>query len=268
MKKNSVLFFFLFFFYSAFAQVFAQVFDGKHKPPKPEILSQVREEFHYEVHYGPIKLGYVDILAIRDTLYKGTPALMYKIIMRSNPKLWIIGNKLEHFYSIFAPYKDKSYGLLFWSDDIDSDIYNELRIEPDYDTNRTHVEMRFKKNKFLKRDIPLVPYTLLGPDIYFFSRFFAGKDTLIKSPIYVDTAIQTIELKYESRQENRIYSAFPDSIKTFKMYGDAPFEGPFGFNGKFLAWFGTDSLRIPLEAHADVWIGFVKVTLIDYKRRK
>ena len=249
-----------------FTTVLSQDFGSNKPAPSPETLKLVKEEFHYEVHYGPIRLGFVDVEPIRDTLYKGKPSLIYKVIMRSNPNLWIIGNKREHFYSIFTPYKDKSYGLAFWSDDIDSKVMQEIKIDTDYSDGKVFIERRFKKDPTIFKELPLEPFALLGPDIYFFSRFFVGKDTVIQSPIYVDTTLESVKLKYISKPQNRKYLAFKDSISTFRMIGDAKFKGPFGFNGDFFAWFGTDSLRIPLEAHADVWIGFVKVSLIDYKR--
>lgn len=236
--------------------------------PTPEQLRPVRESFLYEVHYGPFRLGFVEIHPVRDTVYRGMPALKYKMVMRSNPKLLFLGKKREHYYSVFAEKGDKTYGLEFLSDDIDSEIMKEILMQTDTLAKTVQVEFRPEKDEFYQKELPWAPYSLLGPDIYYFSRFFAGKDTLIKSPIYVDTTLQEIALRYESKTEKRHYLAFQDSVETVKLYGDAPFEGPFGFNGKFYAWYGTDSLRIPLEAHADVWIGAVKVKLIEYKRNE
>jgi hypothetical protein len=247
------------FFFGAL-QVIAQ--------PSPEQLRPIREYFLYEVHYGPFRLGFVEIHPVVDTVYAGIPALKYKMVMRSNPKLLFLGNKREHYYSVFAEKGDKTYGLEFLSDDIDSEIMKEILMVTDTLSKAVHIEFRPEKDEFYQKELPWAPYSLLGPDIYYFSRLFAGKDTLIKSPIYVDTTLQEIALRYESRPEKRHYLAFPDSVETVKLYGDAPFTGPFGFNGKFYAWYGTDSLRIPLEAHADVWIGAVKVKLIEYKRNE
>lgn len=232
----------------------------------PEKLFSFREYFKYEVFYGPILLGHVTIEVPRDTIINGIKSLSYKLIMKSNPKLWFLSDKEEHFFSYFAPYEDKSYGLLFFSDDIDSDVMKELEITPNYETGITVTEFRTDEDEYFRVDLPLEPYSLLGPDIFAFSRFFAGIDTVVHSPIYVDSMLQNITLDYRNLTEKRYYRAFSDSIETTMMFGDAPFEGPFGFNGDFLAWYSNDSLRIPLEAHADVWIGFVKVRLIEYKR--
>jgi len=229
-------------------------------------LLHCKETFRYEVHYGPFLLGHVDISEIRDTVYKGEPSFQYKMIMHSNPKLWFIGNKEEHHFAVFRPYQNKSYGLFFWSDDIDSKVLEEVKIATDYKKNITVTEFRDKYQNYKKKVIPLTPYALVGPDIFLFTRFFAGKDTLVESPIYVDSLTETISLDYKSNQEKRFYSAFKDSIEATRMYGDAPFEGPFGFRGKFVSWFGSDDYRIPLEAHADVWIGFVKIKLVSYQR--
>jgi len=229
-------------------------------------LLHSKEIFRYDVHYGPFLLGHVDISEIKDTVYRGEHSFYYKMIMHSNPKLWFVGNKEEHHFAVFQSYQKKSYGLLFWSDDIDSKIKEEVKIAPDYKQNITVTEFRDKYQNYRKKDIPLTPYALVGPDIFLFTRFFAGKDTLVNSPIYVDSLSETISLDYKSKQEKRFYPAFKDSIKATRMYGDAPFEGPFGFKGKFVSWFGSDEYRIPLEAHADVWIGAVKIKLVSYQR--
>jgi hypothetical protein len=229
-------------------------------------LLHSKETFRYQVNYGPFLLGHVDISEVKDTLYRGEHSFYFKMIMHSNPKLWFVGNKEEHHFAIFQAYQKKSYGLLFWSNDIDSKITEEVKIAPDYKKNITETEFRDKYQNYRKKDIVLTPYSLVGPDIFLFSRLFAGMDTLVNSPIYVDSLNETISLDYKSKQEKRFYPAFKDSIEATRMYGDAPFEGPFGFRGKFVSWFGADDYRIPLEAHADVWIGFVKIKLISYQR--
>lgn len=256
MKKNKFL---LFFLLIISGKIHAQYL-------LPEKAFSLREDYLYEVFYGPILLGHVTIETPRDTIYDGIKSLSYKIIMKSNPNLWFLPDKEEHYYSYFAPYKDKSYGLLFWTDDLDSDVMKELVITPMYDLDMTVTEFRTKKKEYFRVDLPLIDYSLLGPDIYLFSRFFAGRDTVVKSPIYVDSAIQEITLNYTSTPEKRFYAAFDDSVETTQMIGDAPFEGPFGFKGRFYAWYTNDSLRVPTEAHAEVWIGFVKVRLIRYRR--
>ncbi|TNE73231.1 DUF3108 domain-containing protein [bacterium] len=256
--RNRLVFAFIFGILCITSPVFSQ--------PKPEQLAPIREEFLYEVHYGPLRLGFVEILPVTDTTFAGNPALKYKMVMRSNPRLLFIGNKREHYYSVFTDDGNKTYGLMYKSDDLDDAIENENYMKVDLDSSVVHMEFRPELDEYYSKTLPWIKHALLGPDIYYFSRFFAGKDTLVKTPIYVDTTLQEISLKYENKGELKKYPVFQDSVKTFRLNGDAPFTGPFGFNGKFTAWFATDSLRIPLEAHADVWIGFVKIKLIGYRR--
>ena len=84
--------------------------------------------------------------------------------------------------------------------------------------------------------------------------------------MYLDEEKGTIDMKYTQRMELREYDAFSTPVNTYYSSGYADIDGPFGFRGDFKAWFGSDPLRIPLEAHVRVWLGNVKVRLIDYSK--
>lgn len=269
-KKNQVLKVFIFTSFAALVlsctPITAQII---HIQPSNEMLMNIREEFYYEVMYGPFRLGFVDIIGFKDTTYYGKEALYYAVIMWSNPNFFLIGHKEEHFFTILTRNDESLYGLRFWSDDIDSDVPDEYNYESDslYKTLFVRVvdhEMDEIRHDTVEIDAPW----LLGSDIFQFSRHFAGLDTTLMRPLYVSETLDTVALNFKSSISPRYYSAFPDSINTFYLDGQAPFKGPFGFSGSFRAWFATDSTRIPLEAHVDVWIGHVKVRLIKYTRTK
>jgi hypothetical protein len=97
---------------------------------------------------------------------------------------------------------------------------------------------------------------------------FAGTDQDYRLPVYLEREKGYIDATNSSKIEKRKYDAFEDPVKTFFSEGDADIDGPFGFRGKFKAWYIADDLRVPAEAHAKVWLGNVKVQLIDYKKER
>jgi hypothetical protein len=64
----------------------------------------------------------------------------------------------------------------------------------------------------------------------------------------------------------RSYEAFEDSVATYKTTGRTiDMVGPFGFSGRFDAYFAQDELRIPLEARLKMFLGSAVVKLIEYR---
>jgi hypothetical protein len=257
--------FFGFFIILCFGTPLFAQFEGEFsESDQPTVyeLYDIREELKYKVYYGFLMLGYVEVTRFRDTTYHGKPSIYYKSVMKSNPDLFFIGRKEEHFHSITAKNDSIFYGLKFWSDNYHKDIPNELI----YETNPDYTEVTFEVEGEMIDTLEVTEPSLLGPDIYMYARLFAGSDTTLNSPIYVAEEYHRVTLNFQNKVKMKKYDAFDEEIPTYYMDGDAPFEGPFGFSGSFKAWFGADSLRIPLEAHAKVWIGSVKVKLTSYER--
>ena len=67
-------------------------------------------------------------------------------------------------------------------------------------------------------------------------------------------------------KEKRKYDAFDEPVETYYGEGESTIDGPFGFRGSFKSWYLADDLRVPLEAHVRVWLGNVRIKLIDYKK--
>jgi hypothetical protein len=78
--------------------------------------------------------------------------------------------------------------------------------------------------------------------------------------IFADNSLKT---------EKRTYEPFDGAVNAYLMEGNTEkIEGPFGFSGKFRAWFLDDDLRVPLEARVKVLWGNVIVRMIDYTREE
>lgn len=260
------------FFYALFFAVLCLAVDASAQPdvvfkeneefvgPSADELLRWSEEFTYEVKYSFFKLGTVRVV-IEDTLYKGEKAWELSGIITSSG-IPFVGKEENHYNSIFRIENGTPKELVYWKDDYDDEKLNEDRYVFDYDLNNVYA---FREGEILDT-LDLEQPATSGPLVFMFSRMLAGSQTDNQLFIYLDEKKGTIDMDHTGRQEMREYDAFEQPVNSYYSEGDADIDGPFGFRGRFKAWFGTDSLRIPLEAHVKVWLGNVKVRLIDYKK--
>lgn len=229
-------------------------------PAAAELL-RWREVFIYEVKYSFFKLGEVRV-EVTDTLYNGEPAWRLTGIITSAPGIPFVGREENHYSSIFRIEDGRPKELVYWKDDVDDENMNEDRYIFDYGLQKVYA---FREGEVLDT-LDLERPATSGPLVFIFSRRLAGEGTTSRTYIYLDEKKGILDMEHTRRMENREYDAFEQPVTGFYSEGDANFDGPFGFRGNFKAWFAIDSLRIPLEAHVKVWLGNVKVRLIDYQK--
>lgn len=93
------------------------------EPPVIEDLFEYKEVFTFEVKYGFLHLGEVEVTMMPDSMFRGRmhKHLITKIV--SNPKIPFIGTEIDHFNSLFTVDEDglpvTSY---YWKDNIDEGI--------------------------------------------------------------------------------------------------------------------------------------------------
>lgn len=230
-------------------------------PTMEEVLA-LDEEFLYHVSYGFFHLGEVAVRLKRDTTYQGMPAYYLQTRMRANKNLMFVGYKEEHFNSFFTWDGEQLRQRYFYVNDLDDKIDKKIEYLFDYDSMK--VISRFKGQP--KDTLDLEEGASGGDIVFLLSRVFAYEGGGYNMPVYVNFANGPLDAKTTKIGEMRSYKAFEEKVPTIRSEGDAQFEGPFGFSGKFTSWFASDSTRIPLEAHARVWIGNVKVRLERYRR--
>lgn len=231
-------------------------------PPTMQMLIDAREEFEYEVKYGPFTLGWVEVGLLPDSTYEGEKAYHIRTIMKSNNRVLFVSYKELHYESLFT-WNDKwPYSFVFWRNDIHDDIYDKLRI----DFDRENEEVIFYEEGEETSTLDLVEPASGGDIIFLYSRLFAGLEEPYSLPVYTEGECGEVTAASSSRTEMREYDAFDEPIETYLSEGEADIEGPFGFRGSFKSWFATDDLRIPVEAHVRVIFGNVKIRLISYKR--
>jgi len=232
------------------------------KPPSIHKLWNVRERFTYSVKYGFFRIGTVTLELMPDTVYHGKKARYIKAIIKSNPKLPFVGNKEKIFNSIMAKNDTVPYTLLYWTDDVSDHTPDDEVYRMDYQNGKVYT---FKKDQPVDTLSTLTKPSICGPVYFYYTRLYAGSGKNITVPIYVnqkkksivmDNTKETVVLKNDTFKSGQ--------VKTYVSNGQAHFNGPFGFSGKFKAWYAADSLRLPVAASVKVWLGNVKVKLTKY----
>lgn len=239
-------------------------FEHPDRPPTMQELVEWKEVFTYKVKFGFFKLGEVETTIIKDTTYNGDKVWWLRTIITSNSGIPFVGEEENHYNTFMVETDSMPYTKLYWRDDIDEDEYEAEQYKFDYENKQVY---------FSKLGTPVDTLALEEPSssgqlIFYFSRLFAGTDKNYRLPVYLEGEKGYINGTNSTQIEERDYDAFDDPVDTFYSEGDADIDGPFGFKGKYEAWYIADDLRVPAEAHAKVWLGNVKVQLIDYKKER
>lgn len=232
------------------------------EPPTMQMMLDAREVFEYEVRYGFLTLGWVDVELLADTTWNGQKAYHLRTRVRSNRRIPFVGTKIVDYQNLFQYNEDWPYSFVFWRDDVHDDEFNTVRVI--FDREEDEVQ-------FFEKGEPTDTLTLNEPAsggdiIFFYSRLFAGVPRAYMLPVYTEGEMGMVTSMSQTETRLRKYDAFEEPIETYYSEGRADIDGPFGFNGNFKSWFSADDLRIPVEAHVKIIFGNVKVRLISYER--
>lgn len=255
----------LFLFFQLFAESAVGqselTFERGH-PPTTEELMSVHERFVFNVRYGFLNLGEVEVELLSDTTYQGKDVMHMRTIMRSNSRIPLVGERDVHYQNFFSYDEEKIYSHLFWRDDMHDEEFERYKIEFD----REEQKVRFFEKGEPGDTLALEEPASGGDIIFYFARLFAGTEESYKLPVFIDNEKGYVRADNSPNTEERSYDAFSAPIETYLSEGTADIDGPFGFRGRFKAWFATDDLRLPVEAHVRIIFGNVKIRLISYEQ--
>ena len=233
------------------------------QPTVPDILS-AGEWFRYEVSYGFFTLGWVEVSILPDTVYNGRVHHHLLTRMISNDRLPLIGYERDEFHTFFYVNEEGiPVSSLFWKDNVDEEEWDEIVYRFDRETEQVF----YKEEDETTGELSLVEPATAGHIVFVYSRLFAGGGANTELPVYVSKQLGYLDFDHSTATEMRAYEAFEEPIATYKTNGrTVDIVGPFGFSGRFVAFFGQDDLRIPLEARVKMFLGSAVVKLIEYRK--
>lgn len=230
-------------------------------PTENEILKW-HETFTYEVRYSFFKLGEVKVEMMGDTLYEGQQARYLRTIITSNSGIPFVGREENHYNTIFAQTDSLPHTLVYWTDNVDEEEFNDTRYTYDYKAGKVYMREDADRDT-----LDIEEPASSGQLIFHIGRLFAGTKNDFTIPIYLNLEKGYILVNNTVKKEKRSYKAFEEPVETYYGEGEATIDGPFGFRGSFKSWYLADDLRVPLEAHVRVWLGNVRIKLIDYQKK-
>ncbi|PAU95831.1 DUF3108 domain-containing protein [Aliifodinibius salipaludis] len=271
MKQLGITGFFVIFMFAGLgspSEVQAQdsllTYEHPDRPPTMEELLEWKEVFTYKVKFGFFKLGEVKTTIIRDTTYQGQKIWWLRTVITSNSGIPFVGEEENHYNTYMVETDSTPYTKLYWRDNVDEDEFEAELYEFDYENEKVYIS----ENMSPVDTLALTEPSSSGQLIFYYSRLFAGTNQDYRLPVYLEREKGYINATNSTKIKMRDYDAFEDPVETYFSEGDANIDGPFGFRGKYKAWYVADDLRVPAEAHAKVWLGNVKVQLIDYKKER
>ena len=231
-------------------------------PPEVSDLLSVSEKFTYEVRYGFLNLGTVTISILQDTTHRGEDAQYVFYHVKSNRSIPLVGHKERNYHTFMAHNDTTFYGLKFWTDSVHDNMYEDQLYDYDYPNEKLYT---FEEGEAIDT-LQLNELADSGPVIFYFSRLHAGTNRKVNYPVYISHEKGNVMLQNDDEVISYSSRAFPDGdVDAYRTIGDADVDGPFGFSGRIEAIYKADELRIPLEARIRVWLGNVRVRLIEYE---
>jgi hypothetical protein len=222
------------------------------------------EDLLYEVSYMGIKLGTIRLVSESlDVInnfpaykvkayiesYNGIPFVDIKGIMQS----WV-DTSITHSYKLIANTKKSE----------DSWLFEQVQQFPD----KCEVDITHWLNKklILSDTIKTKKKYSDGLSLLFFARNFGRTKSQIKIPtiIYKDTS--NTSFNFLGKKEAVEVSSIKYPVKTRYFNGELGGKGIYGLTGDFEGWISDDSASIPIKAKLNVYLGYVNIELIKWKR--
>lgn len=249
---------------AAVSQNPAVSYDHSEHLPTVDELMQWHEVFTYEVRYSFFKLGEVKVEIVSDTLYNGQKSWYLQSVITSNSGIPFVGKEENHYNTVFRVVENVFQDQEFWTDNVDEKEYRDSEYIFDREAQKVYAYEKDHPRDTLALEEPASS----GHSIFYRSRLTAGTDSVVRVPVYLNREKKYMTLTNTTETDMREYDAFPKEVKTYLTKGDTNIDGPFGFSGEFETWYLADDLRVPVEARVKVWLGKVKIKLIDYQKKR
>lgn len=268
---------------------------GDPPPDIPTIVS-LRERFIYEVSFGLLTLGTVDVqlhpvdpadlsprvVELAAGLTAAVPASQPRsgpsastppisseptfhrldMTIRSNPTIPFVGDRRVRYSSLFMVRDSLFHDIRFWRDDLHDDEFERALVEFHHGSGQVY----FFERGVAQDTLPIVEPASGGSLIFLHSRTYAESRERYLLNIFLENERAEIWANGHPEPVTRSYKAFDKPIPVYLSSGSTNVDGPFGFSGEFKSWFSADDLRVPVEAWVRIFVGSVKVRLLEYQR--
>lgn len=221
------------------------------------------EDLKYEVSFYGIKLGTIRVITIGEENISGKK--VYKTISYMDTYKGIpfvdLHNVYESWLDPSITFSHKFFGTMKSSNSNETQL-----LLFDYINGNILNEKKKNKELIFRENIPITQKYNDGLSLFFLARKFLNSNKSFKIPTIIDKDTTYTIINFLGKKEKIEISAVKYPIKTVALEGKAEWKGVYGLNGKFQGWFSDDDARIPILAKMNVYVGDVRIELVEWKR--
>jgi len=224
----------------------------------------VGEDYVYNIHWGPIRVGELNTKILESLEYNGIEAYKVQFSMDSNPALEFIA-KLHSDYITIIDQRTKQTLRHFLhqreNDLIAEKVYDYDRENGIFKCRTVHEDGHIDYlEKYLPRDC------IDGTSILFYSRQIVSerRTEVVLTTIdetFVHTDIQFNDIKESIEVRKNVEYAY-------KISGELHYKGIVGFTGKFRGWFRDCESHLPVGSDFEIWVGQIRVSMASLEDQK
>lgn len=222
------------------------------------------EVLTYEVSFLGIKLGKVIVETYEDEMYNGEIVHRSKVFMDSYDNIPYVS-----LHAVFESWIDKSLSFshkFVANRKIEDDKWEYYLLNFNYDENNFHLQKWIKDEKIFEKNLEFDKKCNDGSSLFFLARQYTRLGRTARIPTMIDKTINYTVINFRNEQKIIEIDAVDYPINTIYFDGTAEWEGIYGMSGNFEGWFSNDDARIPIQAKVNVYVGSVKIELIEWKR--
>jgi hypothetical protein len=217
---------------------------------------QYGEELNYRVHYGWINAATINIKVDPEAVkIDGRNTYHVTAKGRTNGSFDWAYKVRDHFESYID---SQSLAPLKYFKSVQEDSYKDVDLVY-YDH-----EKRYLKGKKKSMEMPVYVQDIVSSLFYARSLNFAASPvgTTFPLDVYLDQTIYNLKFKYMGKET---ISTDIGKIRCIKLRPQLVVDRVFKDEDDMTVWVTDDANRVPVRVQTDIWVGSLKVDLVNYK---
>jgi hypothetical protein len=222
------------------------------------------ESLLYTVSFFNLELGEVRLNVLEKTRNKGERVLKTEARITSYPTAPVT---VDHHYLSYLGDPDH-FSRLFQAWVFKEGHTFQLTYDFDYNRNRVRVEKGTTDDpgKWADSSGAVSSKMQDGVSIFYFARMGFGERRSVDVPCFANEAEFITTINYYTKPEPVEIDAIGYPVECVKLDGALDFTSVFGLTGEFEGLFTNDEAAIPLVAYLNVWLGVVRLELVEWER--
>lgn len=258
---------FLFTLVLLLTQVWSYPFEKKDTAKDSNVFEiNVGEELVYNVSFSFINLGKISLKVVEKNTDEDSITYKTIAIIESYKGIPFV-DLYEVYESVF---NQLIFSYRFRGDSRTKKGNKYVTYNFDYNNHRVYLENgRYDSIRTIASidTLDVNSYCQDGLSLFYFARQNLFKNESITIPTIINEELRSTTINFFNKRTSAKIRAIDYPVDVIEFNGQANFEGVYGFSGEFEGWFSNDEARIPILAKLKVFIGKVRIELMQWKRK-